>query len=180
MPTCILTVTKQSLPTNKNGGVCADALFPTCETQFLGSGGLYGDIIGVDAHDIGETLLHSLHMRVYLWAFGTDGSINVTHPIALRGNDVNCLSQQYLAVNVKCIRRSVGEMKTDVPHIGGAEQRIADGVDKHVGIAVPKKSEGMRNLYSAEPKVPAGNQFVNVIAETYPYFHTSPPLEQVL
>jgi hypothetical protein len=44
---------------------------------------------------------------------------------------------------------------TDVAHVGSPEQGIADGVDKHVGIAVAQQAFLMFYLYAAYPQVTA-------------------------
>ena len=40
-------------------------------------------------------------------------------------------------------------------------------MDKHVGIAVAKKAERVRNLYSAKPKVTTFHKLMYIKAESY-------------
>src|SRR4030067_577015 len=47
---------------------------------------------------------------------------------------------------------------------GAAETAIADGVQQHIRIRMPKQAFGMRNFYTAENQVAPGDQLVHVVA----------------
>lgn len=58
-----------------------------------------------------------------------------------------------------------------VAHVGSTKQRVADGMDKHIGVTMPQQSETVGYLYSANPKLAAFNQAVDIISEPYSYLH---------
>ena len=62
-------------------------------------------------------------------------------------------------------------MITDVTHIGGTQECIADGMDEHIGIAVTQQPVGVLYPDAAQPKLTALHQTVHVISESYSYLH---------
>lgn len=120
--------------------VGAHSLLPACESEPLSSGGLYGYFVGAYFEEWCQRLLHLWYMWINLGLFGTDGGIYIAHAESLFAQQRYRVFQQYLAVDslVPIIRR--WKMITDVAQIGGPEQRIAYGVNQHVGIAVTVKA----------------------------------------
>jgi hypothetical protein len=53
-------------------------------------------------------------------------------------------------------------MLADIPQGKRAQQRIADGMDQHVGIAVPHRAPVMRNEHPAQPEGTAFGQLMKV------------------
>lgn len=94
---------------DEHHGVGADALFSAGEAQSLGGGGLDGDIVLVDAHDMGETCLHRGYMRIDFGPLGADGGVDIAHTVAAAGDKVDGFGKQYLAVYVECLCRGVRE-----------------------------------------------------------------------
>ena len=80
--------------------VCADSFLASCEAELLGGGGFDGDIIDVDAHDIGKGLLHLGNVRVELGTLSADGGIDVAYGVAFGCYDVDGFAKQYLGVDV--------------------------------------------------------------------------------
>ena len=62
-------------------------------------------------------------------------------------------------------------MVADVAEIGGAEQRIADGVNEHIGIAVAEESECVLNVHTAQPQVATFDETMHVVTVTYSDVH---------
>ena len=60
----------------------------------------------------------------------------------------------------------VREMVADVPGGHGAEQRVGDGVDEHVGVRVSVETFGVRNLDAAEHERAAFDQRVDIVTDT--------------
>ena len=60
-------------------------------------------------------------------------------------------------------------MVTDVAHVGGAQNGIADGMDEHIGVAVSQQAEGVGHTDAAQPQVAVRNQLVDVVAHAYAY-----------
>lgn len=65
------------------------------------------------------------------------------------------------------------EMIANVAHIGSAEQRVADGMYKHVGIAVAKQSHTVFYLYTSEPQFAALNESVYIKSKSGSNLHNS-------
>jgi hypothetical protein len=62
-------------------------------------------------------------------------------------------------------------MVTDVAHVGSAQQGVANGMDEHIGIAVAQQSLVVVEAYATQPQRTAFYQLVDVVSETYTYFH---------
>ena len=60
----------------------------------------------------------------------------------------------------------VGEVITDIAHIGRAEQGVTDGVNQHVGIAVSQQSCAVFDTYATEPQFAPFGQRVYIISES--------------
>ena len=65
----------------------------------------------------------------------------------------------------------VGEVVTDVAHVGCPKQGIADGMNQHIGIAMPEQSQRMLEAYATQPQFASLYKLVDVIAETNTKFH---------
>ena len=55
-------------------------------------------------------------------------------------------------------------MVADVAQVRRTQQGVANGMNEHVGIAVAKKAEGVRNANTAQPKVATFDKAVYVKA----------------
>ena len=156
----------------QHGGVGRDSLFAASEAEFLCGRGLYADIVCIYAHAFGQTFLHGWDVSLQLGTFSTDGGIYVAHAVALGGNDFHGAAQEYLAVYVFELRSGVGEVITDIAHVGGAKQGIADGMDKHIGIAMAQKALGVLQSDASKPEVATFYKLVYVESESYSDFHS--------
>ncbi len=137
----------------------------------FGGGGFDGDVIKVDAHHLGEGLLHLWDVGIEFGMFSADGAVDVADAVAFGGNDVEGLAQKNLGVDVLKLVALLGwKMITDVAHVGGSKNGVANGMDEHIGIGMAEQTEGVVNLDAAEPEVAVGNQLVNVVAEADSYF----------
>ena len=136
-------------------GVGGDAFLAACEAEFLGSGGLDGDIILIAAADLGHTSLHGGDVGIHLGTLGTDGGIDVHQMIALCGNQGDGVAEDDLAVHTIGLGRGVWEVIADVAHVCGSQQGVADGMQQHVGIAVTQETLTVFNLDAAHPEVAA-------------------------
>ena len=103
-------------------------------------------------------------MRVELGALCTHRGVYVADAIALGGDEVDGLAQQYLTIDVERLGSRVGEVVAYVAHVGGAEQGVADGVDEHVGVAVSEQAEFVVEADTAEPQLATLHQFVDIIS----------------
>ena len=65
---------------------------------------------------------------------------NIAYPPAFFRNQIDGTGQQNLAVNILALACRLGEMITDIAHIGSAQQRIANGMNQDIGIRMPQQS----------------------------------------
>lgn len=152
--------------------VCADSFLASCEAELFGGGGFDGDVIDVDAHDIGEGLLHLGDVWVELGTFGADGGIDVANGIAFGCYEVDGFAKQYLGVDVlELVAFFRREVVADVAHVGCTKYGIADGMDEHIGIGMPEQSVCVLQLNATEPEGASFNKFVDIVAKTDSCFH---------
>ena len=141
-----------------------DALFTPREAEvFLGCG-LDGDVVGVDAHDIRQHFLHGWDIGLEFGALGADRGVDVPDLISFGGDELDGFLEENLAVDVMEFRVVVREVVADVAHVGGAQQSVADGMDKYIGVAVPEQALVVRNLHTAYPTLAVGNEAVDIVA----------------
>src|SRR5690348_12117396 len=63
------------------------------------------------------------------------------------------MAQQLPAVDALVARVRIGEMPADVAQRRGAEERIADGVQQDVGVAVAEQDRKSTRLNSSHPSI---------------------------
>ena len=117
-------------------GISRNAFFAAGKAKFLGGCSLNGNVVDVNAHHFCQTCLHLGNMCFQLRTFSTNGGIDVAYRIAFSCNQFDCLAQQNLTVYVVEVVTVVGEVVTNVAHIGRTQQGIADGMNENIGIAV--------------------------------------------
>lgn len=78
-----------SVSLDEGYGVCTDAFLSSCESEFFGRSGLYGYVVGVDAHDIGKGRLHLGYAWVDLGTLSADGSVDVRDGVSFGGYELN-------------------------------------------------------------------------------------------
>src|SRR6185436_6453513 len=64
--------------------------------------------------------------------------------------------------HVAVLRIAVRIMRADVAQRRGAQQRVADGMQQHVGVRMPLQALVMRNVDAADHEFPARDQRVHV------------------
>ena len=57
----------------------------------------------------------------------------------------------------------------DLSESGGAEERVHQSVDGHVGVGMTKEPKFIRDLDAAKHERPSGGKSVNVESLAYPY-----------
>ena len=58
-------------------------------------------------------------------------------------------------------------MITNVAQVGSTEQGVAQGVNRHIGIAVTQQPQLVVNLHTANPQFAVGHQTVHIKAHSY-------------
>lgn len=153
----------------QSDSIGTDAFLTSSKAQFFGRGGFDADTIGVNADDACHTFTHGGDMRIEFGLFGAYGGVDIDHMITFFGNDTDGVAQDDFTVHVERGIRGVGEMITDVAHVGSAENGVADGVYEHICVAVPQQAQRMGYLDAAQPQVAAFNQLMDIIAHSYAY-----------
>ena len=77
------------------------------------------------------------------------------------------MAQQLPAVRVLVRRVAGGELPADVAEARRAEQRVDDGVEEGVAVAVPQQALVVRNRDAAQHQRAALDEPVNVVAVPY-------------
>src|SRR5687768_3752184 len=150
-----------------------DALATADEAEAFGSLGLYAHRVGLDPEIRGEVGTHRGDVGRHPGRLGDDGRIDVYYPVAVAGQQRRHLAQQSPAVDALVTRIAVGEMRTDIAQRRGAEQRVAQRMDQHVGVGVPGQSLVVRDLDAADDQLSSGYQRVRI--KSLPDPHRSPP-----
>ena len=151
---------------DEDSGVSRDAFLTACEAKLFCGGGLDGNIIHIDAHNFGQTLLHLRDASFQFRTLGTDGGIDVAYSIAFRGNEFHRLAQKDFAVYAVVLLTVIREMKTDVTHSSSPKQGIADGMNQHIGIAMPKQSQWVLEAYTTKPQLASLYKLMDIITKT--------------
>ena len=147
--------------------VCRYAFATSGEAKTLCGGGLDGDTIHRNLHYICKAGLHLRNVRIEFGLFATDCSIDIAHTEAVLAEQSYHLRQETLAVNTLVLWVVIREMVAYVAETCRTKQRIADGVDKHIGVTVPQEAEASLNLDAAEPKLTVGHYTMDVISQAY-------------
>ena len=145
----------------------------TGEAEFLGGGGFDGDILDIDLHDASQASLHLLDVGIEFGAFGSDGDVGIAELVALVADELHGVGQENLTVDALEVGRRVGEVVSDVAHVGCSQQSIAQGMYQDIGIAVTQQAEGVFQLNAAQPKFAAFDETVYVVAKSNSYLHIS-------
>lgn len=138
-------------PLDENGGISRDALLTAREAELLGGGGLNGDVFLVSADDFGEASLHLGDIGIELGMLGTHRGIEIAKDVTFGGNQFDGLAEQNFAVDIQRLVGCIGEMITDVAHVGSTEKGVANSMNQHIGIAVAQQTHRMLYLNTAKP-----------------------------
>ena len=144
-------------------------VFAAGESELLCCRGFDAYLVFVASHDFRQAGFHGRYVRVEFRMLSTDGGVDVSDLVTFCGNEVDDAFEDDLAVHVECLLGVVGEVVTNIAHVGGAEECVADSVDEDVGIAVTEQSHGVRNLYTSQNQFTAFHEFVDVVAHSYSY-----------
>ena len=142
------------------------------ESEAFCSSGFDGDIVFVRTNNLREAFLHSRDMRVDLRGFSTYCTVAVAKLISVAAHQLHSLSEQNLRVYaLELITLNRREMEADVAHVGSSQNRIAQGVNQHVCIAMPFQTKALlpafRKQYAPEPQVALGGTCMYVVSESY-------------
>ena len=112
-------------------------------------------------------------MRIELRPLRAYRGIYIAHYITLSGYEVYHLGEKYLGIYILGLGGIVWKVVAYVSHIGGTQQRVANGMYQHISVAVSQQSQRIIQLDAAKPQFPSWHQTVHVISKTYPDFHIS-------
>ncbi len=146
-----------------------ESFFASYKAHFFGGGGFDGDIAGGDVEDAGDGFLHVGNMGFDLRRFEAEGSVYINNGISLAGNEVFGPFQQDFAVDVFELGGSVGKMIADIAQAGSSQQRIADGMEQYIGIAVAQRTFVVGDFNPANHQISSFNQLMKINAVTYPH-----------
>ena len=103
-------------------------------------------------------------MRRHPRLLGDDGGVEVHHLEIERSQFLGDVAQQAAAVGPFEFRIGIGIVLADVAEAGGAQQRIADGVQQHIGVGMAIEPFLVLDLDAADHQLAAVDQWVHVEA----------------
>ncbi len=130
--------------------VRGDALAPAGEAEALGRGGLHVHPVHARTEVGGDIGAHRLDMGRHARALGDDRDIGIAQPVALAQHQRHAGAQQFAAVGALEARIGVGEVPADVAGRDGAEQRVAQCVQRHVAVRMRDEPVRVRDAHAAE------------------------------
>ena len=134
----------------QNCALYCNAVAVTKCTQFFRCGGGKVDATNVHTQHFGNVNSHLRDVGSKFWCLADDNCRHVYHfETAIFGNlDASC--KQIHAVCAKVLVVGIGKLHTDIAIVGGGKHSVADGVSKHVGIAVPLEFFVVGDFYTAQ------------------------------
>ncbi len=115
------------------------------------------------------SLTHRIDVRGHLGAFGKDHAVQIDDVHAVMADALDRLVHEIAAVTVAVVRIIVREQSPDVGFGDRSQQRIGDGVQQDIGIAVADRVDLARDIDAADSQRPTISQSVRVIAESNAY-----------
>jgi hypothetical protein len=106
-------------------------------------------------------------MRIDFGFLQANGAVYILDPPATVADHFGYFLEKEPAVHSFPPVIIVGEMKTNIPQVGGAQKRVTDGMHEHVRIRVTHGAFQIRDLYSAEKKVVALFKRMNIETQSY-------------
>ena len=143
-------------------GLASDTFAPARKPELFGRGALDAHLLHVDPEHAGDIRLHLVLMRVHLRAFAHHDAIDVYNLVTGLADFLAHLAQEFQAV--RALERGVGirEVRADIAEARGPEQRIANCMQKHVGIAMAQQALLVRDIYTTDNALAAFHKLVNV------------------
>ena len=117
-------------------GVGSDAFFSSGEAEALCGGGFDAHLVEFAAHTCSHLLLHSRDVGIDFGTLSADGDIAIRQFITVFADEASHFAEQFFTVDTLVAWVGVGEMVADIAQAGSTEQRIAQRVNHHIGIAM--------------------------------------------
>lgn len=169
------TITEVPLATSfrKQGhGLSRNALLATLEAQMLSGGGLYAHLVDVDTHSTGQVLAHLIAERRELGGLRRNNAIDIDDIETEFAHVVRNARQQHHGIGTRIRRVGIGEQFADIARTRSTEQRVGNGMRKHVGIGMSQKPLMVRNIDTTQNKLAALRECVHIEAEAYAHIHS--------
>lgn len=103
---------------------------------------------------------------------GADRAVHVPDLVALFAQQFRHAAQQDLRVDARKIDRRVGKVQPDVAQRRGAQQSVAQGVDRHVSVRVGDAPFRVGDLHASQNQRQAVGQSVYVVSVSYSEIHS--------
>ena len=110
-------------------------------------------------------------MSFQFGTFRANSRIDIPDTVSFGRNQFYRLLQKNLAVDILVLSGSIRKMITDIAHIGGPQQGIANRMQQYVSIRMSQQPFGMFQTDTAQPQFTTFDQLMYVEAKTYSYFH---------
>ncbi len=132
--------------------MCSYALLATYEAETLGSGGLEGDLAGVDIQGRGEGRAHLRNERSNFRRLKLKSAIDIGNHEALSEKKGSGKAEKFKRVDALISGVGIGEVNTDITKRSSTEERIAKGVDDNIPVGMGDKTQRMGNGDATEPQ----------------------------
>ena len=129
--------------------------------------GFQSDQIGRDSQQTADSLADALLIVRKFWLLGKYDAIEV-HDLKTLLGDLMPGGLEHLARVAPLVARvSIRKQLADVPQGSGAQQRVGNGVQQNVGIAMAHRCEVEGNVDPTQPQRPPRREPVRVVSNPY-------------
>lgn len=147
--------------------LCGYTFATAFKTEALGSGGFDGYPVKIKTEIGGHVGTHGVDILAEFRPLGYDGDVDVGYMKMFRSKQLHYPPQQYARVGTLVSVIGVGKMLSYIAHSSCSEQRVAKGVERHIGIAMSEQALCMRHFYATEYEVAPVNEAVHIISRAY-------------
>ncbi len=145
---------KVSVAQQTGGGNRGYTLSASCEAETLCCCGFYGHCVKRQPKIFRHIGAHLLYVWRHFGDLSDDGDINIADTEAPLPCQTGGLTQEHSGIGSSVALIAVGKMVAYVAQGGGAENCVTEGMERHIGIAMPQKTEFMGYLNPAYDEAP--------------------------
>ena len=129
--------------------------------------GLDVDLVRLGRQALRNGLLHGGQMRLHYGTLSYNCSIQVHQPPTVAAYQTRHVPQEVSGVRVLVRRVAGGELPADVAQPRRPQQRVDDGVQQRIAVAVAQEAPVVRDEHAAEHQWTSLDETVDVVAGAY-------------
>ena len=143
-----------------------DRFLATDRANIFAGLGFYIYLFRRDAQDVGDALADLFFVGAQFRFLGEHDAIDIHHGESCVGDTLNRQLQHIGGVSVAIDLLGIGEHITDVSQGCRSQDRVGNGVQKHIRIAMSDGRVGVRDVDAAQFQRPALLQSVGIMADS--------------